>query len=403
MLIPRPEDQILFCVARQRLDGVAAANLRQLLRRDLDWDYLLLTAQRHRVVPSLHYHFVNECPDAVPAQFSSRLEQLNNENVRSNLVLTAELLKLIDLLQAHGISAVPFKGPSLALLAYGDVGRREFGDLDILIKKQDVLAVVGLLAKEGFTARPTLNASQQAAKLRFDCSHNFANEKNVWVDVHWDFVVPSASVHFETDKLWDRLEPICLNQRELKTVSVEDLLLILCLHGFTHFWERLGWIGDVGALIDGQENIRWQILLETAERTGSGRILSLGLYLASNLLGAQIPTEVWTTAPADETVLALADQVQRGLFTEGVKPAGMLSEVRIHLAMKEGKRDKVTSCLRLLATPRVDDWNLVSLPDPLFFLYYALRPLRLTGKYATRLLKGSANRKTSNGNKGVVP
>jgi Uncharacterised nucleotidyltransferase len=395
MLFARPEDQILICVAHRSLDVAARASLRQLLRRDLDWNYLLSMAQRHRVVPSLHHHLVSVYPEAIPPQVSSRLEQLNYENTRSNLLLTGELLKLIGLLEAHGIAAVPFKGPTLALWAYGDVSRREFGDLDILVKKQQVPAVKELLLSEGFTPRPGLTDAQQAAILRFDCSHNFANEKNVWLDLHWDFVAPSASVRLDTDKLWDRLEPISVNGRELRTVSVEDLLLILCLHGFTHFWERLGWICDVAALIDSQKKIDWPMVLENADRLGSRRILSLGLYLASNLLGAPVPLEIWTTAPADPPVLALADQVQRRLFTERAQPVGMFNEVRLHLAMKEGKRDKLKSGLRLLATPRVDDWKLLSLPGSLFFLYYALRPLRLAGKYTAKLLRGSDNRGTS--------
>ena len=403
MLIARLEDQILICVARRSLDVVATANLRQLLRRDLDWNYLLLMAERHRVVASLYYHLVAECPEAIPSKASSRLEKLNQENTRSNLLLTGELLKVIELLEAHGIATVPFKGPTLALLAYGDVGRREFGDLDILVRKHDVPAVRKLLVSEGFTPKPELSAAQQAATLRFDCSHNFANERNIWLDVHWDFVVPSASVQIDRNGLWDRLQPILVNRRELKTVSVEDLLLILCLHGFTHFWERLGWIGDVAALIDSQEKIDWSLLFKNADKMGSRRILSLGLYLASNLLRPSIPPNVWTRAPADATVMALADQVQRSLFAEGTARLGILGELRLNLAMREGKRDKFTSCIRLLATPRVDDWKLLPLPGSLFFLYYAVRPFRLTGKYAAKLLRGSADRETPpNGNQGVI-
>jgi len=403
MLIARPEDQILVCVARRTLDGATVANLRQLLRQDLDWNYLLLSAQRHRLVPSLHHHLINQCRDAVPAQVSSRLEQLHYENTRSNLLLTGELLKLIDLLEAHGLGAVPFKGPTLALLAYGDVGRREFGDLDILVRKQDVSAVIEILAHQGFTPRPELTVADQAATFRFDCSHNFANEKDVWVDVHWDFVGPSASIRVETEKLWDRLEPISVNSRELQTLSVEDLLLILCVHGFTHFWEKLGWIGDVAALIESQEKIDWTRIIDNADIMGSQRLLSLGLYLASDLLGAQVPTEVLRKAPADATVLALAEQVQHGLFTVRTGSPGILNEVRLHLAMKEKKRDKLTSCIRLLATPKVDDWKLLPLPSSLFFFYYALRPLRLAGKYTARLLRGSADREIAGkGTEGVV-
>ena len=95
MLIARPEDQILLCVARGSLDLDAAANLRQLLRTDVDWNYLLLIAERHRLVASLHYHLVNECPEAIPAKVSSTLEKLTQENTRSNLLLTGELLKII--------------------------------------------------------------------------------------------------------------------------------------------------------------------------------------------------------------------------------------------------------------------------------------------------------------------
>jgi hypothetical protein len=389
MQLARTEDQILLCVARRSLDVAAAANLRQLVRADLDWNYLVSLAQRHRTVPGLYYHLVNECPDAIPPPVRAQLEQLNSENTRSSLLLTGELLKLIDLLDAHGIAAVPFKGPTLALWAFGDVGRREFGDLDILVKKQNVPAVIELLTKEGFTPRPEMTAAEQGPLLRFDCSRNFANEKNVWLDVHWNFVAPSASVHIDTGRLWERLEPISVNQKQLKTVAVEDLLLILCLHGFTHLWERLSWISDVAALINSRKEIDWAMVLENADRMGSRRILALGLYLASNLLAAPVPAEVWTKVPADANVLALAGKVQHNLFAEPVGPVGILGEVRMHLAMKEGKREKAKSGLRLLATPKIDDWKMLPLPSSLFFLYYALRPLRLTAKYATKLILGA--------------
>jgi len=144
-------------------------------------------------------------------------------------------------------------------------------------------------------------------------------------------------------------------------------------------------------------------LLKNADRMGSRRMILLGFYLAKNLLGASVPADVWATAAADATVVALAEQVQRGFFTEGTVQVGILNELRLNLAMKEGKRDKLTSCIRLLATPRVDDWKLLPLPGSLFFLYYALRPVRLTGKYAAKLLRGSTNPEPSpNGNEGIV-
>jgi len=168
--------------------------------------------------------------------------------------------------------------------------------------------------------------------------------------------------------------------------------LILCLHGFTHFWEKLGWICDVAALVGSQEKIDWATVVNSADRMGSRRILSLGLYLASNLSRVAVPADVWTKVPADDTVVALAEEIQQALFTDHAEPLGILNEVRIHLAMREEKRDKLASFVRLLATPRVDDWKLLPLPGSLFFLYYALRPIRLAGKYAGKLLRVSTDR-----------
>ena len=385
MSAPGPENELLICVARRTLAEAEEARLQRLLSGELDWGYLLATADRHCLIPLLYSHLNSVASPEVPLQVMSRLGQLNQENTRSSLLLTGELLQLMSVLEEHGIEAIPFKGPTLALLAYGDVGRRAFGDLDILVKRQAFPAVKELLLSQGFTPKPELTRAQQAAALRFDCSQNFANEKNIWVDVHWQFLAPYLSLHFDTDQLWDRLEPITVNRRELTTVSPEDLLLVLCLHGFAHFWERLGWICDVAALIESQEKIDWQVVLQNAASLGGRRILLLGLYLASDLSGAPVPPEILKTA--DATVLALADRVQWGHFTEATPAAGIFTEVRLHLAMRERKRDKLKSCLRLLTTPRVADWKLRPLPASLFFLYYALRPLRLAGKYGAKLLR----------------
>jgi hypothetical protein len=295
----------------------------------------------------------------------------------------------MDLLKAQGIQAIPFKGPTLALRAYGDVALRQFGDLDILVHKGDVFKVKELLAGEGFKPTPELTRTQEAAMLRFDCAYNFGNEKNVLFDVHWNFAAPYFSFEFDVERLWERLEPITISGHQLSGLSPEDLLLALCLHGSTHFWERLGWIGDVAGLIERRRDIDWQLVLNNATRQGSRRILSLGLSLASELLEAPVPLEVLRTVQKDPVVRLLAEQVQQRLFAQDLPVSGILDGALLQLRMRERKWDKLRSSLRLAATPRVYDWMFLPLPDRLFFLYYLLRPLRLAGKYGAKLLQGS--------------
>jgi hypothetical protein len=42
-------------------------------------------------------------------------------------------------------------------------------------------------------------------------------------------------------------------------------------------------------------------------------------------------------------------------------------------------RDRIRYILFRLFLPTVEDWKQVRLPDPLFFLYFLFRPLRLAG------------------------
>jgi hypothetical protein len=385
----RPENELLICVARPAREIAQRERVRLLLRSDLDWDYLTAMAYRHSVIPLLYYHINSVSPEAVPPQVLSRLRRRSDENTRQSLFLTGELCKLMDLLETQGVHAIPFKGPTLALCAHGDVGLRQFGDLDILVHTRDVLKVKEILATEGFKPTPELTSAQEAALLQFDCAYNFANDKNVLFDVHWNLAAPYFSYEFDVNPLWERLEPITIGGRQLPALSPEDLLLALCLHGSTHFWERLGWISDVAGVIGRRPDIDWQLLLNNATRDGSKRMLSLGLFLASELLAAPLPPEVLRTVQADAMVMTLAEQVKQRLFAEEVPISGILDGALLQLKMRERKRDRFRSGLRLAATPRVYDWMLLSLPGWLFFLYYLLRPLRLTGKYGLKLLSGS--------------
>jgi hypothetical protein len=402
MLVVRPEEQILICVARRSLDAAMAERLRQLLKRDLDWKYLVATAHHHCLIPLLSLHLNAAAPALVPPHVTGRLQQDNHQNTRSNLFLTGELLKVLKLLEENGVRALSFKGPTLALRAYGDVGLRQFGDLDILVHRKDILKVRELLIGRAFKSMIELTNAQEAALLRFDCAYNFDNEQGVVLDVHWDLVERHFSLAIDVNRLWDRLEPVTIGGKQLLTLSAEDLLLLLCVHGFTHLWERLGWICDVASLIDSRKDINWQLVMENATTLGARGILSLGLFLAGDLLGASIPPEVAKSLQPDPKVKKLAGQVREQLFTERSAPAGVFAEAVTLVTLRERRRDRLRACLRLAATPRSYDWMFLSVPDSLFFLYYLVRPLRLAGKYGAKLLRGPDNQGTpTNGNTGA--
>lgn len=401
MTVGRPEEQILICVARRSLDASATEQLRLLLQEQLDWDYLLTIANHHCLIPLLYQHVSSVDPSAIPEPDMLRLQQDNEGNTKTSLFMTGELIKILACLEAEGVRAIPFKGPTLALRAYGDVGLRQFGDLDILVHRKDVPRLKEILIAHRFTPKPELTKTQQAAQLRFDCAYNFESQQGVMLDVHWDFVARHFSFDIDVNCVWDRLEPLTIGGKQLLTLSAEDLLLILCLHGFTHLWERLGWICDVASLTDSRKDINWQLVLENATALGARGILSLGLLLAGDLLGAPIPQEVSKSLQPDAKVKKLAEQVREQLFRERSAPAGVFAEAVTLVTLRERRRDRLRSCLRVAATPRSYDWMFLSVPDSLFFLYYLVRPLRIAGKYGAKLLRDSDHQGPKmNGNTG---
>ena len=404
MRVGLPEQRILICVARRSLDASTTEQLSLLLQERLDWEYLLTIANHHGLVPLLYQHVSSIDPSAIPAPDMLKLQRVNEGNTKTTLFLTGELIKIMACLEEEGVRAIPFKGPTLALRAYGDVGLRQFGDLDILVHRKDLPRLREILITRGFTPTPELTSAQQTALLRFDCAYNFDNGRGVVLDVHWRFVERHSAYVIDLNPLWQRLEPVTIGGKELLTLSTEDLLLVLCLHGFTHFWERLGWICDISSLIDVRKDLDWQAVLQNATKLGLRRILWLGLLLAAELLDAQIPAEIRRAAGADSVVRGVADQVREQLFEERGSQAGLFRGALLDLKMRERKRDKFASCFRLMLTPRSYDWMFVPLPEWLFFLYYPLRPLRLAGKYGARLLRGPHDRGTpTEANRGVLP
>lgn len=375
MLLTRPEDQLVLCAVRASFDAQAKEQIRDLLRSELDWLYLLTTANRQGVVPLLEKNLA-DCE--VPPDIAEELRMWKQEILTFNLFLGGELIKLLDLLEAHGVNSIPFKGPTLTLQAYGDVGLRQYKDLDLLIRKDQVETVCRLLRGEGFSPTTDLTPATTAASLRFGCALTFTDARNVIVDVHWNVAERHFGMPISTGDFWTRLEPVKLGNRTLLTLSAEDLLLVLCTHGYAHSWDRLAWICDVAVLVERRTNLDWAYVFDRARHSGVLRILLLGLSLARDLLHVTLPPNVDGEMEQDGVVLGTARKTMAKLFAPH-NHSGALGLLSQHLSMRERTRDKLRSLVAMIVMPREYDWVFVSAPTP---LYYLVRPLRWA---ATRL------------------
>jgi hypothetical protein len=372
-----PEAELLLTCARARLTEAQTGRVRVLCAVELDWPYLLLLAGRHGLQPLLYRHLNAVCPDAVPPEHLRSLREHFRRVSAFNLLLTRELQKLVALFAAHDIEAMPYKGPALAESLYGNIALRQFSDLDILVRPSDVRGARDLLLAQGYAPLPPLTEGQQAVLLRTQCNLPFTRERNrLVVELHWAVAAPRFARPFAADALWTRRERGALAGAAVSLPAAEDLLLALCVHGSKHLWERVAWIADVAELIRQRRDLAWTQLLAQAQTTGSDRMLLLGARLAADLLAAELPEEVTRAIAADPVVGALAARTVRDLFTPALTPSGVRGYFRYQMSARRRLRDKV-NYLRYVVAPTEEDLGRVSLPAPLTFVYYLLRPVRM--------------------------
>jgi hypothetical protein len=382
------EVELLLRCARTRRSGSTLSDIDTLLQAGPDWDYVLRMALRHGVAPLVYRRLSDDRLESVPEHILERLRDRFQVNRLHNLLLAGDLLKLLGELETHGISAIPYKGPVLAALAYGDLALREFGDLDVLVRRKDVLRAREILISLGYEPRQRMIGTQEAALIRYDRQYPFVRDDGSVVELHWTPTPRAVSFLLDPEHLWGHTRQVRLGGGAVSTFEIEDTILVLCVHGSSHLWERLGWICDVAELVQTYSDLDWELLVERAEAGKVKRMLLLGLSLINDLLDVGVPENILREVKADQAVQTLALQVRGHLFSEdeySYQAFERMARWRFHLRTIERSRDKLWYCIHRVTTPNQDDWELIPLPVALFPCYRLLRPIRLSAGAGRRL------------------
>src|SRR6266404_1792592 len=112
----------------------------------LNWETLLDLADAHAVTPMLYSALEGKMAGGGLAEFTDRLRARYENSVRCSLAQSAELSRLSGLFEERRIPFVALKGPMLSQYLYGALGARMSGDIDVLVKRQDVPRVRKTLA-----------------------------------------------------------------------------------------------------------------------------------------------------------------------------------------------------------------------------------------------------------------
>jgi Uncharacterised nucleotidyltransferase len=387
--VPAPDGEMALLreCARTTIDEERAAHIRRLVAGPFDWGRLLSIAREHGLLPLLASHLdgLEWVPVAVQEELRVRLRR----NTERNVALAGELVRLLGLLRDAGVAAVPFKGPVLATVAYGHLGLREFTDLDFLVNAADIPTARRVLVARGYRPWFDLPAAQESQYVRSRYEHPFRRETDgVIVELQWRIVPAYFGLRLDYAGMWERCESASLAGHRVPSLSPEDLLLVLAVHGTKHLWERLGWVTDVAELLRARPALDWERLRRHAQDSGTRRMLALALGLVTELLGAPMPVG----APVSHEVSHLIQEVVRNQTSP---QTGLWRQERFHVKALESRLDRWRYLARLVVGTSPGDWAVVRLPRPLSPLYPVVRVVRVAIKYgghATRSLARSGAR-----------
>jgi len=373
------EHALLLSACRVANDPASASRVQRLLSGNLDWNYLISLAKKHAVVPLLLRGLKSVNAGAIPADIRPTLESFCERQRKRNLLLTAELVRIVGALTNRGIATLPFKGPILGQMVYRDLGLRSFADLDFLIQEKDISPCMEVLGKLGYYGHAPLTKAQEASMWKKNGQRLlFRKDGLVAVEPHVRLAPATLGLRIDYPGLWRRAISVDLFGTKVLSLSPEDLVIMLCVHGAKDQWSQLNWICDLSETLRACPALGWEAIPDHAQSQHCLRMLLLGLALANRLQGSPLPASVAAILSVDPVARRLADEVEWNLFAPNYLVPSIWKVSRFRVKMHDGFTDKLSYVVRTVITPGRPHTGIISLPRSLYFGYY---PTKLVFDY----------------------
>ncbi|MBN1483706.1 MAG: nucleotidyltransferase family protein [Chloroflexia bacterium] len=284
--------QFLQLCLRSRCEPAALSAARELAGRDhLDWTALGELLGQQRLAPL--FYGIARRQELVPAALEGQLRQAYLANAGRNILLFHELEGLLQQLQAEGIAVLLLKGAALGPAVYGNSALRPLGDVDLLVRREQVESARQLLVAAGYT--PLLSQVREGSTVAYENELMLqkAGQVDTLLELHWGLIdSPYYQHHLDLDWFWQTAHPLPIGSATARTLGPEAQLLHLCAHLMLHHGsgEQLSllWLHDVAETICRyREEIDWDLLLDRAR--SNDLVLSLQAILPRVVQDWQAP------------------------------------------------------------------------------------------------------------------
>lgn len=367
------EDELILCCSL-KIDIKNKKKIRLLINQDLDWEYIFMRIVYHHLVPLIYIQINQEFTDEFPDNFMQNLKEYYDYNTRKNLFMFGELLKILNILKKNSINVIPFKGPVLSFLLYKNVTIRQFNDLDLFVSKKDALKAKKLLISLGYGSQIFFDDLSEKVYFFTQREFKFHNPRNgLNIELHWKLI--GLSFSFSNDGFFTnpKTNKLIIQNYDISSLSINDLLIILCIHAAGHRWDRLSWIIDIIRLIEIYE-IDWNYILEKSNILNINKIMKINLILAKDFASLTYPKYIINyISDLDDDAFLI--HIKRSIFKYDNN--NLFNKIFLRLNIREKKIDKIKDFLLVMFLPTPTEWSMIKLPFFLFPLYFIIKPVKI--------------------------
>lgn len=250
-----------------------------------EWQIILDQASAYGLM-----YWVREIP-GLPDSVQERVRQECLNLTARNLALAGELRILLRAFRDRGIACLPLRGLALAERLYGNVPPRPMGDIDLLVRRDDLPHVQTLFRELGFSEmdrRPGF-ASDFSYTLKFIADRSLM----LIVEPHWTIAYPPFTDRLDMEAVWSRCVSASAVGEKTLSLGREDLLVHLCLH-LTHRDDAsFLWLYELDRYIRQEsKSMHWDLVASISRDAGIEHFLRQALNEAVKRLGTPVPANV---------------------------------------------------------------------------------------------------------------
>ncbi|KYG84708.1 hypothetical protein AWW67_01300 [Roseivirga seohaensis] len=263
----------------------------------INCDDFISFLSRHQVINYMSILMPVFRPNISEADYN-KVSRLVEGEVFRQLELTHTLVNIVKLIYKSQINVLSFKGPVLSYELYESYGLKSSIDLDLLVKKEDVVAVEELLLSRGYMPEKLRLGKMPRLVWRlfriFNYHGGYINlKKRQKIELHWKFFASERAFPKSTEEQFETLKPCVIAGETIFTLPKEDLFIYLAIHGSIHLWVRLKWLLDIRGLLNKYGNdMDWKYVLRESDRVDMRRAILLAVYLSNVFFDTIIPVEM---------------------------------------------------------------------------------------------------------------